>query len=91
MEREHEMDKENKQKLVIFMLIFGLFFKIYLTRILVFNDYNILNLFTKETWAVLLFLLIVVLAKNTKRERNIYLIFNFAFSLVLLTIITYYD
>lgn len=85
------MEISRDKKWVNFILVFGLFFKIYLTRILVFEDYSIINLFLKESWVVLLFLLVFLLAKNKKREMIIYLTFNVIFTLILLTIIIYHS
>jgi len=79
------------KKWVNFILVFGLFFKIYLTRISVFEDYSIINLFLKESWIVLLFLLMFLLAKNKKREMLIYIAANAILTIILLTIIVYYS
>lgn len=79
------------KKWINFILIFGLFFKIYLTRILIFEDYSIINLLLKESWVIALFLLIFLLAKNKKRESILYLIINLIFTVILLTIIIYYS
>lgn len=89
--REKRVENTKNTKLLAFILTFGLLFKVYLTRILIFEDYNLLNLFVKETWIVLLLLLIFVLAKNNKREIFFYFTINIGFTLLLLTLVTYFN